>query len=210
MHRKTQLIQESERKEEERSLPQQRVLKFKINHFLILILEAAELARKLAPLPSLPEYLIDIHSSFFLQMERLELLLSNRTTNSRFKVSKGDTTVASSLSLPSSSSLAHSNLFLILALLTVCGALPLANSDPLSLEFPCTVRKEWYSTEVNKCVACTVCGDGEYMKRICHLDRDTICAPSHELRFHIEPLHLTKESNEVSGFSVFCLLIAIF
>lgn len=137
-------------------------------------------------------------------MERLELLLSNRTTSSRFKVSKGDRTVASPQTL-----LAHSNLFLFV--LIVISALPLVQCErepsPLNLEFPCKSR-QWYNTEVKRCVACTACEDGEYVKRACHLDRNTICAPSHELRFHIESLHLTKESNEVSLLRFFFLLLS--
>lgn len=97
-----------------------------------------------------------------------------------------------------SSLLAHSNLFLLI--LIVVSALPLVQCErEVNLEFPCKAR-QWYNTEVNRCVACTVCEDAEYVKRACHLDRNTICAPSHELRFHIESLHLTKEPNEVSFF----------
>ncbi|KAL5276648.1 wgn family protein [Megaselia abdita] len=130
-------------------------------------------------------------------MERLELLLSNRMTNSRFKVSKGDRTVASPKTLKPQPLLAHSNLFLLI-FLVISGFSTLVKSEPespLNLDFPCKIR-QWYNTEVKKCVACTVCGDGEYVKRACHLDRNTFCAPSHELRFHIESLHLTKEQNE--------------
>lgn len=111
----------------------------------------------------------------------------------------------------SESILAHSNLFLFV--LIVISTLPLVQCErepsPLNLDFPCKNR-QWYNTEVNKCVSCTVCEDGEYVKRACHLDRNTICAPSHELRFHIESLHLTKEPNEVSLIAVFLPLSATY
>lgn len=132
-------------------------------------------------------------------MERLELLLSNRTTNSRFKVSKGDRTKTSKTFL------VHSNLFFLLILVVITSTVVQCERDssPVNLEFPCKSR-QWYNTEVKKCQNCTFCGNGEYVKRACHLDRNTLCAPSHELRFHIESLHLTKESNEV-GVSMFFL-----
>lgn len=136
-------------------------------------------------------------------MERLELLLSNRTTNSRFKESKGDRPVATTsktfktlqfqhkniknYNLPI---VAHSNLFVLILVISGLSTVVLCE-DPLSLELPCKSR-QWYNTEVNDCVACTVCGNGEYVKRACHLDRNTICAPLHELRLHIESLHLDK------------------